>query len=101
MYHQKSQIIHDCLNIPKVLTNLILKYLQQYRYDDHPQTLTGHDEWVMSVTELQNSQLASCSYDNTIKIWDLQSGKCHQTLNQHQDLSYALLQLPSGLLAVG
>ena len=33
-------------------------------------TLEGHTDWVINMVVYQD-KLISCSYDNTIKIWDL------------------------------
>ena len=32
-------------------------------------TLEGHYKWVFNVIQLNNNNIASCSLDNTIKIW--------------------------------
>ena len=48
------------------------------------QTLEGHSARVRSVAFSHDSQqLASCSSDGTIKIWDSLTGKCQQTLEGH------------------
>jgi WD40 repeat protein len=48
------------------------------------QTLEGHSSIVSSVAFSHDStQLASASYDNTVKIWDASSGACLQTLEGH------------------
>lgn len=46
-------------------------------------TLEGHTDVVNSVTSLENGQLASCSADSTIKIWDSATGRCIHTLSGH------------------
>ena len=38
-------------------------------------TLLGHTEKVVSLIELDSGKIASGSYDDTIRIWDLDSGK--------------------------
>ncbi len=39
-------------------------------------TLTGHSDWVLSVAYSPDGRyLASGSYDNTIKIWEVATGK--------------------------
>jgi WD40 repeat protein len=38
------------------------------------------------------------TFDNDIKVWDIQSGHCIQTLRGHQDSVYSLESLPSGEL---
>jgi WD40 repeat protein len=45
------------------------------------QTLHGHTDWVRSVTFSPDGQtLASGSTDETIKVWDVNTGKCLRTL---------------------
>ena len=46
-------------------------------------TLTGHSGWVNSVCLLGDGRLASGSSDETIRIWDTQSGQCDLTLTGH------------------
>ena len=50
-------------------------------------TRTGHSDAVMGLdwNPLVPSLLASCSADKTVKIWDLGSGDCGQTLTTHGD----------------
>lgn len=44
-------------------------------------TLRGHGSWVWSVAFHPDSKmLASCSLDQTIKLWDVQTGECLQTV---------------------
>ncbi len=43
----------------------------------------------------------SGSYDNTIKIWDLKSGRCLKTIQAHNGYIYSLQLLPSGDLISG
>ncbi|KAK0744691.1 hypothetical protein B0T21DRAFT_380877 [Apiosordaria backusii] len=50
------------------------------------QTLEGYSDWVWSVAFSPDGQrLASGSDDETIKIWDANSGQCLQTLEGHGD----------------
>jgi WD40 repeat protein len=50
------------------------------------QTLEGHSNGVRPVAFSHDSaQLASASEDNTVKIWDANSGVCLQTLEGHSD----------------
>jgi WD40 repeat protein len=35
--------------------------------------------------------IVSGSLDCTLKVWDIGTGECHQTLNGHSDLIYTLL----------
>ena len=47
-------------------------------------TLTGHTNTVLSVFAINNI-IISGSWDNSIKIWDIDSGKCINTLTSHTD----------------
>ncbi|KAL7755633.1 hypothetical protein ACKLNR_014160 [Fusarium oxysporum f. sp. zingiberi] len=50
-------------------------------------TLEGHSNWVHSVTFSPDGQrLASASSDDTVKIWDVTTGRCQATLGGHDDL---------------
>jgi len=41
--------------------------------------------------------LASASRDNTVKIWDANSGDCLQTLEGHSEHVYSVAFLPSSV----
>ncbi|KAL5371372.1 hypothetical protein DPSP01_014308 [Paraphaeosphaeria sporulosa] len=50
------------------------------------QTLEGHSDYVASIAFSRDAtQLASASYDRTVKIWDACSGACLRTLEGHSD----------------
>ena len=50
------------------------------------QTLEGHSNAVTSVAFSHDStRLASASEDNTVKVWDANSGACLRTLEGHSD----------------
>ena len=48
--------------------NLIYK-IWNINYTDAIQTLTGHQDYVISVIKISNGDLVSCSNDHFIKIW--------------------------------
>ncbi len=62
-------------------------------------TLQGHQSWVNCLAFAQG-KLISGSEDNTIKIWNLETGACTHTLQGHQDtvrsLAFAQGKLISG-----
>jgi WD40 repeat protein len=45
----------------------------------------GHKGWVLSVDFSPDGlTVASGSEDHTIKLWDIQTGNCRATLNEHE-----------------
>ena len=46
-------------------------------------TLEGHTNTVNNIILYHHNKLISCSGDKTIKIWDLNTGKCLKTLKGH------------------
>ncbi|MFW9265160.1 WD40 repeat domain-containing protein, partial [Nostoc sp. CALU 546] len=62
---------------------------------------TGHKEWVRAVAIDRDGKTAvSASYDNTLKLWDLQAGKEIYTLTGNNDSVYAVAIAPDGKTAV-
>ncbi|KAH8819814.1 hypothetical protein F5884DRAFT_865459 [Xylogone sp. PMI_703] len=53
------------------------------QWDACLQTLEGHTDTIWSVVFYDSTKLASASCDATIRIWDVTSGTCLQTLNGH------------------
>ena len=50
-------------------------------------TFHGHKNYVMSANfSPQNNLIASASYDNTVRIWDVEKGVAIHTLSAHTDL---------------
>ena len=47
------------------------------------QTLKGNEGCVWSIIQLNDGNIASCSTDETIKLWDLCTYQCIQTLKGH------------------
>ncbi|CCF40444.1 NWD1 protein [Colletotrichum higginsianum] len=55
------------------------------------QTLEGHNSPVASVAfSGDGTQLASASYDNTVKVWDGATGQCFRTLEGHSGSVWAV-----------
>jgi WD40 repeat protein len=79
------------LPVKEQIRNFILKQNKQCK------TLTGHGNWVKSVTfSPDGSKLVSVSDNGTIQIWDAQSGKVLQTLRGHGDWVLSVTFSPDG-----
>lgn len=64
-------------------------------------TLTGHSSWVTSIAISPNGQLfASSSLDDTIKVWNLQTGEELLTLKGHAKGVNAIAISPDGKLLI-
>ncbi len=60
-------------------------------------TLEGHSDSVWSVSFSPNGeQLASGSSDKTIRLWDVESGKCQKILGGHSDSVWSVGFSPNG-----
>lgn len=61
------------------------------------QVLKGHKGWVRFASASENfSLIVSTSLDNTIKIWNTESGECIQTIEDNKDWVYAAVFSPDG-----
>ena len=61
--------------------------------------LKGHSELISGLAVLSDTQFASASRDNSIRIWNLELGICSATLEGHSDRVLALSLLIDGQLA--
>ncbi|MBQ2376397.1 MAG: PEGA domain-containing protein [Bacteroidales bacterium] len=60
-------------------------------------TLNGDSDWVNSVAySPDGTKIISGSYDNTIKIWDANTGQCLKTLEGHSNWVYSVAYSPDG-----
>ncbi|MBO9480372.1 hypothetical protein [Salinisphaera sp. G21_0] len=78
------------------------KYLESNPLQTSVMTLNGHTGWVTCVTILPDGRLVSCSYDGTIKVWDLSKPngqQCVATLKEHTKEVLFVTPLPGGRLA--
>lgn len=62
-------------------------------------TLEGHTNSIKCLIELSDGRIASASWDNTIKLWDLSSMKLDSTLEGHSYFVWSIVQLKDGRLA--
>lgn len=94
------------LNLPHPGHLRLAGYLKMapYRYLKTLAGPGGHTGRIWSMTFLGNGQLASCSADKTIKIWDVDTGQCLNTLGiseNSQSVATSMAHLGNGLLAYG
>ncbi|KAK5997501.1 Vegetative incompatibility protein HET-E-1 [Cladobotryum mycophilum] len=76
---------------------ILSKPVMEVDWDACLQTLEGHNNSVYSVVFSPDGQrLASGSGDNTVKIWDTNSGACLQTLEGHNDSVKSVVFSPDG-----
>lgn len=62
--------------------------------------LYGHTDWVTVITSLGDGLVASGSWDNTIRVWDAETGICVRViLDAHSKRILSLASLGGGLLA--
>ena len=60
-------------------------------------TLEGHSETVFSVAySSDGTKIISGSNDETIKIWEANTGECLKTLKGHSDWVYSVAYSPDG-----
>jgi WD40 repeat protein len=65
------------------------------------ETSLGHTAYVSALIQLEKSRLCSCSFENTIKVWNIKSGQCELTLNGHTSFVLCVIQLTDGRLCSG
>ena len=66
-------------------------------------SLVGHTDSVQCVDMLSDGRIVSASWDKTIKIWNLNSGQCKQTLKDsvNKGIVMCMLILPNDILVTG
>ena len=62
-------------------------------------TIEGHSEKIVSMVELSNGFIATGSYDNKIKIWNLETLQCIKTILEEGNIFCLLEMEPNYLLS--
>ena len=63
--------------------------------------LVGHEKSICSIIKIQENIIASSSYDNTIKIWNINNKECQYTLYGHDSPVFCILLLKDGRMISG
>ena len=63
-------------------------------------TISGHDAKIVCITELYIGKIATGSYDNTIKIWNINRYNQEKTINEEGNV-LCLLEFENGMLLSG
>jgi len=58
-------------------------------------TFTGHREWVRMVRSCADgSMIASCSNDQTVRVWLVQTGECKMEMRDHDHVVECITWAP-------
>ena len=86
MLSRKQQVILDEVDY-ETIGECIIEY---FGIDPHFGTLSGHTAYLSSCCISSDDRfIVSASYDDTLKIWDVESGSLLQTLEGHQGTVYS------------
>jgi len=60
-------------------------------------TLRGHTKWVFGIVyHPEGNQMASCSHDETLRMWDVETGTCTHIIVGHNGLVNGVAYSPQG-----
>ena len=98
-----EEIIENIKNkeIPLTINyDFSFKNIEKKKQYKNIKTLTGHKEKIVTLIKLSSNYLASGSYDQTIKIWDLELNECIKTIEE-KGYVFSLLEFNPNFLLVG
>ena len=64
-----------------------------WKNENNFKTLEGHTNQVRTFCQINKKYFASGSFDYTIKIWNIDSWECVQTLDEHKGCIICLISL--------
>ena len=88
--------LHACMHMTKacLLQGITTTPLHLRQSFPAPLRSAGHESWVLSVAcHPSGTAFATGSSDSKIKLWDLQTRTCSQTVSEHTDQASAKLCL--------
>ena len=104
----KNSILSNNIKIAECLDNKhideLIKYYNEYNIVESVKiedvkTITGHTDSVNSLLHLKDGRVASCSHDNTIRIYDPSNDyHCDQVIKRHNYYIYSICQLDDGTI---
>ncbi len=74
--------------------------IENFSIKSYKQTFTGHTKLVKKALELDDDLIATISYEGIIKIWNITTGKCIETISFEGKPVLDLLKLPNKNLLV-
>ena len=86
---KRTNAIHEAmyLNFPNVLTDMIGEYTRPIPWIEEgkveEKVLEGHTRGVRAVTKISEDIVVSGSEDNTLRVWNIKTGKCLKVLEGH------------------
>jgi len=92
---------HEFLAVTALLSTLLSGWVErgEAKEADSCKDIKAHKSYVNSVSFSPDGKLlASGSYDNTIKLWEVATGKLLKTLEGHKDDVYSVSFSPDGKL---
>ena len=93
-YEKEKNMKNNIINNNNGVTFLNKNYFKCFK------TFSGHNEKIVCITELLIGKIATGSYDNTIKIWNLNSYNEEITIKEEGNV-LCLLEFENGMLLSG
>ena len=107
----RNCILNNCIKIEQCKDNKnineLIKYYNGYNIVESVKiediksikTITDHTHYVNSLLHLKDGRVASCSYDNTIRIYDPSNDyHCDQVIKRHSEGITSICQLDDGTI---
>ena len=103
-YYMKSKNIGDIFKYKSPLFAAIGEKERIYLFSnslEHMGTFSGHENSILCLCGTSHKILASGSWDNNIKIWNIEERSLLSTLSQHTERVGALCYIEEGVLVSG